>query len=367
MDNQILPSITPGQPMPLPPLGLLASHAAASADSSSLVTRGVGRCLGRYFPHLLKNNFNRVLLVDDDPENHLSVGQILRTSGYRVQHALSESDAAGILKENTPDFLVLDWKPSPPGNLPYYDSLRRSFLDRYLYIILMASEDLVRNKVQMVAAGANAFLVKPVQPGELLSLLQAGTRIVEEHLRLKELAMHDPLTGLMNRRIFAELQKLEWSRALRHGEAISCAMLDVDYFKSVNDVLGHVPGDRILCRISEIMKCVGRKSDILCRYGGDEFCMFMPNTDLQGALKCAERLRSAVIEEGRRCADTATFPTVTIGVATRTDDMESAETLVGKADEALIWAKQNNRNSVAAYDASQDALVAFCSAQQDVQ
>jgi diguanylate cyclase (GGDEF)-like protein len=359
MDNPVFPSTVTEHSIPIPPIGIQESHAASAADSSSLVTRGVGRCLGKYFPHLLKNNFNKVLLVDDDPAIHVGISQVLTTSGYVVQHAISEIDAVQIIKDSPPDFLIINWKKSTSNCLQFYESLRRGFIDKYLYIIVMTTEGLVRDKVQMIAAGADVFLVKPVAAGELLSLLQAGTRIIEQQLHLKELAMHDPLTGLLNRRTLSELQKREWSRAERRNETISCAMIDVDYFKNINDVYGHIHGDRVLARIGELLIRIGRKSDILCRYGGDEFCMFMPDTDLQGALICAERFWSAVAAEKRFFAESVSFPTVTIGVATKTAEMKDTEEIFEKADQALRWAKLNSRNSVAAYDVSQAAMAAF--------
>lgn len=330
-----------------------------AADSSGLVTRGVGRCLGKYFPHLLKNNFNRVLLVDEDPEVHVGFSEVLTTAGYLVQHTISEIDAIQIIKDDAPDFLLINWKKTLPSGMPFYESLRRGFADRYLYIIVMTTEDVVRNKVQMIASGADAFLVKPVVPGELLSLLQAGTRIIEQQLRMKELAMHDPLTGLLNRNTFAELQNVEWNGAERRDEPLSCAMADIDYFKNINDVYGHIHGDCVLTRIGDILRRISRKSDLLCRYSGDEFCVLMPNTDLEGALACAERLRAAVAAEKQYFTEEISFPTVTVGVATRTSDLANADLLLAKANEALGWAKQHDRNSVAAYDASTSSIAQF--------
>jgi two-component system, cell cycle response regulator len=359
MDRQLSTSIMPEHSFALPPAGQPEGDADALADSGELVSQGMGKCVGKYFPHLLKYNFNKVLLVDDDPEIHVGFDAVLTSSGYAVLHAVSEIDAAEIIKESAPDFLMIDWKKSASSEAPRYESLRRASADKYLYIIVTTSEDLVRNKVQMVASGADAFAVKPVAAGELLSLLQAGTRVIEQQLLLKELAIRDPLTGLLNRRTFAELQEMEWTRAARQNESISCAMIDVDYFKIINDLYGHVHGDRVLARIAEIMKGIGRKSDIFCRYGGDEFCALMPNTDLSGALVCAERLRKTVAAEKRSCAEPGAFPTVTVGVATKTDGTKNFEALLEKADEALLWAKLIARDSVASYDSSKGAFAAY--------
>lgn len=358
-DKQASPPIDPEPSASILPMGDPTWSAAFSEDSDGDITRGVGRCLGKYFPHLLKNNFNKILLVDDDPAIHLEFSQILRNSGYIVQHTISEIDAIQIIKDCTPDFLIINWKKSTSSNLPFYESLRRGFIDKYLYIIVMTTEDLVRNKVQMIASGADAFLVKPVPAGELLSLLQAGTRIIEQQLELKKLAMHDPLTGLLNRRTFFEMVKQEWSRAKRHKELFCCASIDLDYCKNINDVYGQIHGDRVLVRAGEIMNRIGRKNDILCRYESDAFYMLLPNTDLQGALICAERLRETIQAEKQFFSEAVSFPTVSIGMAVKTEEMENPEELLEKANEALLWAKQNGRNCVAAYDVSQSAFVAY--------
>jgi two-component system, cell cycle response regulator len=359
MDNQVLPTTDLGLSFPMPPIGNRESPPATNLVPNEIVTRGVGRCLEKYFPHLLKNIFNRVLLVDEDPEIHIQLDQVLTSSGYTVQHTISEIDAIQIIKDNPPDFLIINWKKAASSTTPFYESLRRGFIDGYLYIIVMTTEDLVRNKVQISASGADAYVLKPVQAGELLSLLQSGIRIIEQQLQQKEQAMHDPLTGLLNRRTFSALQKHEWNRTYRHKETVSCAMIDVDFFKNINDVYGQIHGNRVLCRIGEIMKSIGRKSDILCRYDGDAFCIYMPNTDMQGALICAERFRVAVEQEKQFFEEAGSFPTVTVGVATKTDDMDIFESLLEKAEQSLLWGKQNGRNSVAGYDLSQAAIVAF--------
>jgi diguanylate cyclase (GGDEF)-like protein len=192
-----------------------------------------------------------------------------------------------------------------------------------------------------------------------LSQLQAGIRIIEQQLHLKKLAMRDPLTGSLNRRIFSELQEQEWNRAQRQKSPLSCAMIDVDFFKNINDIYGHLHGDQILKRIGGLLMSTGRKSDIVCRYGGDEFCMLMPDTDLQGALVLMERIRTAIADEKRLTLEEASFPTVTIGVAAKTADMENSEAILGKADQALLWGKLNCRDVVAAYDASLSAFIAY--------
>jgi diguanylate cyclase (GGDEF)-like protein len=359
MESQISPSNFREPTIPLPLVGKLGSNSASTADSSGIVTRGVGRCLGKYFPHLLKNNFNRILLVDEDPEIHVEFDKILASSGYLVQHAISEIDAIQLIKENPPDFLIINWKKSTTCSMPFYESLRRGFLDRYLYIIAMVADEEVRDKVQVSASGADAFFAKPIASGELLSMLQSGMRIIEQQLRSKELSMHDPLTGLLNRRTFTEMIAQEWTRAQRHNEAISCAMVDIDFFKNVNDVFGHIQGDRALCRIGEILNRVGRRSDIICRYGEDEFCVWMANTDMQGSLAGAERFRKTVEGEKHFFEESDSFPNVSIGVSTKTDDMANVDALIAKADQALLWAKKNGRNIVASYDAGHAEVVRY--------
>lgn len=180
----------------------------------------------------------------------------------------------------------------------------------------------------------------------------SGRKAAEEELsrafRLVEnLAMVDGLTGVANRRRYDEKMDREWRRAMRDGSLLSLLMIDVDHFKSYNDIYGHVLGDRCLRQVAvTAQEVIHRSSDLFARYGGEEFVAVLPNTDREGALLVAEQIRRAV-EELRlpHSGNPHGFVTVSVGCATQTLGHNSPSTvLVEAADQALYLAKSNGRN-----------------------
>jgi diguanylate cyclase (GGDEF)-like protein len=167
--------------------------------------------------------------------------------------------------------------------------------------------------------------------------------------RLKRTGLTDGLTGINNRRFFDQRINEEIERAGRSDETLSCLFIDIDFFKRINDTWGHQQGDAVLHDIAALMQSHLRRSDVLARYGGEEFAMLLGNTDRQGAMDIAERLRRAIATR-----DTTSLPeiTVSIGVASiRPTDLpgstaQQAEGLLKAADEALYAAKQQGRNRV---------------------
>ncbi|GAG35548.1 unnamed protein product [marine sediment metagenome] len=184
--------------------------------------------------------------------------------------------------------------------------------------------------------------------------MQAGARVLRLENRLRLLASHDPLTQLLNRRTFFELIEKEWKRSSRIGYPLSCAMIDVDFFKRVNDSYGHLAGDEVLRSVSRRLQRCCRQTDCVCRYGGEEFCVLLPDTGEQGAVLWAERCRSAVAEEPIETAETRIGVTVSLGVAQRRDDTNSPEELLDLADRALLEAKRLGRDRVVALGTLED-------------
>ncbi|MBI4844581.1 MAG: diguanylate cyclase [Nitrospirae bacterium] len=154
----------------------------------------------------------------------------------------------------------------------------------------------------------------------------------------KRFALHDPLTGLANRRHMHLIFSKGLAKARRAGEPFSVIMLDIDFFKKYNDEKGHREGDNLLMAISNILLKESREVDLVVRYGGEEFIILLPDTDLGRAIEVAERLRHAV--------ETRTDTTISLGVASLSKSLESEDVLIDKADTALYLAKQNGRNRV---------------------
>jgi diguanylate cyclase (GGDEF)-like protein/PAS domain S-box-containing protein len=163
---------------------------------------------------------------------------------------------------------------------------------------------------------------------------------------LRQQALHDPLTGLFNRRYLAESTTREIARARRLKDALSIIVSDIDQFKTINDTHGHQVGDQFLVEVASVMKNNARSSDIVCRYGGEEFLLVLPGTPLEAAAKRAEELR-------QKCAEIVVWHenqplsvTLSFGVATYPTHGSEAEEIIIKADKALYQSKNDGRNRV---------------------
>ncbi len=167
--------------------------------------------------------------------------------------------------------------------------------------------------------------------------------------RLRELAMVDSLTGVLNRRAFLDQADGEWVRHRRYNHALSCAMLDVDGFKKINDTFGHAAGDAVLQHIGALVRATLRASDLSARLGGDEFIALMPETNQDGAVATAERILTRVMSRPLTVLDQSFATTLSIGVAS-SEGCAGLEELMARADRALYRAKKEGRSRVCRAD-----------------
>ncbi len=176
-----------------------------------------------------------------------------------------------------------------------------------------------------------------------------GLRRIRLYHEVENLAITDGLTQMHTRRHFGERFEEEFQRAMLRQVPLSVLMIDVDHFKKVNDQHGHLTGDMLLRAVAKIILFQIREIDIAGRYGGEEFCILLPDTDKQGALVVAERIREAIQEKGIKAYDAAIRMSVSIGVSSLPDDAVKVEELLDKADWALYRAKISGRNRVAGF------------------
>jgi diguanylate cyclase (GGDEF)-like protein len=172
------------------------------------------------------------------------------------------------------------------------------------------------------------------------------TDIVRNAEELERLATTDGMTGVYNRRHFLTLADREWARARRYGRPMSFLMIDIDYFKAINDGFGHQVGDEMIVHLSNLARDCKRDCDVLARLGGEEFALLLPETDLGQAEVVAERLRREVAANALVVASHAIPATVSIGVATALPGMKDVSDLMKAADQALYDAKHAGRNRV---------------------
>jgi diguanylate cyclase (GGDEF)-like protein len=172
------------------------------------------------------------------------------------------------------------------------------------------------------------------------------TDIVRNAKELERLATTDGMTGIYNRRHFLTLADREWARARRYGRPISFLMIDIDYFKSINDKFGHQIGDEMIVHLANLARHCKREYDVLARIGGEEFALLLLETDLAQAQVVAERLRSEVAANSLVVASRSIPATISIGVATSLEAMNNISELMKAADQALYDAKRAGRNRV---------------------
>lgn len=198
-----------------------------------------------------------------------------------------------------------------------------------------------------VAYGAEDYILSPFYEEDLEHRIRSAFDWKIERSRREKLIITDYLTGIYNIRYFYQRFQEEFSRSERYNFSMSCLMLDIDYFKSINDKYGHKVGDFVLKEFAQLLKKHTRKSDILARYGGEEFIMALPHTNQNGALLKAESLRADVAKHKFHGLDNGSKLTVSIGVASYPEAcIRKMEDLITIADNSLYTAKASGRNRV---------------------
>ncbi len=287
-----------------------------------------------------------VLVVDDDPATLRLVAKITSTAGYKVVQAKDGQEALDRILRDCPDMVLTDWDMPGLDGVQLCREIRRRNLPFYLYLLLLTAKSRPEEMVQALDAGADDCISKPINPAVLMARLKAGTRTVVMERRLRRLSESDPLTGAMNRRAFHERLALEWERATRYRHPLSCVMIDLDFFKKLNDTYGHAAGDALLRAIVRLLESHRRSSNVLAHFGGEEFCVLLTETDEAGAAAWAERARVAVAEARIPFSERPLSVTASLGVATRLADTTCPEALIALADQALGVAKESGRNRV---------------------
>jgi diguanylate cyclase (GGDEF)-like protein len=291
----------------------------------------------------------KVLLVDDDALVMRLLSTTLESAGYHVTRARDGATALEMIEADCPRFLVTDWEMPHMDGVELCRHLRRLKLPYYVYTLLVTARSEPEDMLLGLEAGADDFLRKPVDKDELLARLMVGRRVLDMESRLIHLANSDPLTGLPTKRVLGELFEREWSRARRYDHDLSCVMLDLDFFKSINDDHGHPVGDEVLRSVARRITECCRTSDIISRYGGEEFCAVLPETSETDALIWAERLRENIAQSSIEVNGSSLRVTASFGIAELTSEVKTHEELLDRADQALLMAKQTGRNRVVRY------------------
>ncbi len=292
---------------------------------------------------------NRVLLVDDDPAILRILAKSLEVDGYLLRQTTDALEALDMIAADPPDFLITDWDMPVLTGLELCRRVRQLDLPHYVYVLFVTGKTGQSELIAGLEGGADDFVTKPVNRGELLARLKAGSRVLDVERRLSRQAHTDVLTGLASRRSFVDVCRREFERARRYDSPYSCVIMDVDYFKRVNDVFGHAAGDLALQQVARTLTEHCRASDFAGRYGGEEFAVILPETRECDAAIWANRVREAIaareiVLNGKHVPLAASF-----GVAQRSIEVETPDQLIDMADQALLVAKKSGRNRVVCY------------------
>ncbi|MEQ1824502.1 MAG: diguanylate cyclase [Pirellula sp.] len=289
----------------------------------------------------------KILIADDDG---LSLGMlrgVLSKSGYEVVSANNGNTAWELLQSNdAPRLAILDWGMPGLEGIEICRRLRQLRTNTPCYVILITARNTKADIVSGLQAGANDFITKPFDRSELLARVQVGRTVTELQAEIQALASRDSLTKLLNRHALTEEADREWSRSNRFQGPLSCVMLDIDYFKKINDTHGHLVGDVVIASVADVLRQGSRVSDVIARYGGEEFCALLPETNESQAAHWAEQIRIKIENLKISSGDATVQVTVSLGVAEHLETMAKPNELIEESDQCLLFAKQSGRNRV---------------------
>ena len=293
-----------------------------------------------------------ILAIDDSADIHQLLRVRLKNIGNEVElkHAMTGEDGFNMARDEQPDLILLDVVMPDATGFEVCRRLKAEPETRNIPVIFLTGSTEVDQKVQGFELGAIDYIQKPFNAAELNARVRAALRTKRFQDMLAQRAMIDALTGLWNRAHFDQRLHEEAAATTRYGRPLSVIMMDVDKFKNLNDTHGHPFGDEVLQGVGDVLTANGRSSDWPCRYGGEEFVVILRETDVQGAMIVAERIRADL--EGLKLRNRGQFVSVTasFGVSgstlCRNPADFSRQWLIRSADEALYAAKESGRNRV---------------------
>jgi diguanylate cyclase (GGDEF)-like protein len=290
-----------------------------------------------------------ILVADDDRVTRAMVSSWLNGAGYEVIGAADGEQALDLARKHGPDLLLVD--VTMPGR-DGYEVCRAIQAESRTPppVIFLTAHSQTNARVAGLDAGAVDYIVKPFANEELVARVRAALRTKAVHDGLVETASRDGLTGVFNRRELDTRAEQAVALAARHGRPFACLLLDIDHFKQVNDVYGHAAGDAVLREAARRICDASRVSDIIGRYGGEEFVVLLPETDGEGAVAAADKLRAQLASAAVVTGEASITVRASVGAAVWGDAMRTAADLYAAADQALYRAKELGRDQTQLYE-----------------
>jgi diguanylate cyclase (GGDEF)-like protein len=304
----------------------------------------------------------KILIADDEATSRLIAKVALEDLGHECRTVNDGVTAWEAFRSERPDVVISDWVMPGLTGLELCRRVRTDANGPYTYYILVTGQNTGHQIIEGMKAGADDYLIKPLDLDDLQGRLIAASRVTSLHQQLarqrgelerlnsglSEIALRDPLTGLGNRRALDEDLELLEARVGRYGHSYCMVLIDVDHFKAYNDTYGHQAGDEILRAVATELKHQTRGGDSLYRYGGEEFLCIFPEQTLSSAAVAVERMRSGLQDLAISHVESP-LGVLTLSAGLATLDVEhprSPTDVLKEADEVLYRAKKLGRNRV---------------------
>ena len=294
-----------------------------------------------------------VLVIDDVRQNLILVGNILEEAGYNTTFASSGHQGLVRAKLANPDLILLDLMMPNIDGLKVCELLKSDLNLAEIPVIFLTASNDKQHLIEAFSQGAVDYVTKPFNKLELLARVKNHLQLKDTQQQLKQalseleqLVKIDFLTGIYNRRSFFALAQEELKRSQQNLNTFSILMLDLDNFKTINDSYSHVIGDLVLKNFVEIINKNLNNNTYFARFGGEEFIMLLPKTNLSEARKIAENLIKKVAQETLIIEEFLIEITVSIGGSNYRETDKSVEMIIQRADHALYEAKKTGRNRV---------------------
>ena len=296
----------------------------------------------------------RILLVEDREASARRTVDALAGS-HEVSQTADPVEALMRARDGDFDLVILSLSLQNTDGMRLCSQLKTLESTRHTPILALVEEGDTKRLIRALEIGVNDYLIRPIDKNELGARVKTQIRRkrysdrLRENLQLSlEMAITDQLTGLYNRRYMASHVETLVMTAKETKKPLSLLIMDIDYFKAINDTYGHGVGDEVLRGFAQRLRANVRGIDLACRYGGEEFVVIMPETDVSFAYAVAERLRQAVAEIpfSVSCSDAGLPVTVSIGVTSIERPDDTSDTILKRADQALYRAKRDGRNRV---------------------
>ena len=306
----------------------------------------------------------KALVVEDDLSTRLLIKKIAESEGYEVLEAEDGYEGWRIFQKEKDNIYIafLDWMMPKMDGMELCRRIRKAFVTRYIYILLLTSKRNIEAIVEGLETGGDDYMTKPFSRRELVARIRVAGRVAalerklnEANKKLRVLATTDPLTGILNRREFLKRFQGEIYRVSREKKFYSLIMLDIDHFKRVNDTMGHTAGDMVLIEITDRIRAELRPYDLVGRYGGEEFLIGIPEANSETGRNIAERIRASICKKPFHAGNKELDITASLGltsaipIGNKKDMLHLLENMIEKSDSSLYRAKNAGRNNVIAY------------------